>query len=106
SSVDDASATVSGIIASGVVPAAIEMMDERIVRAVEAFVHAGYPVDAAAVLLVELDGPPGAVAAGTAAVREVAARHRVRSIREAADDAERALLWKGRKSAFGAIARV
>ena len=61
SSVDDAAATVSGIIASGIVPAAIEMMDARITRAAEEFAHAGYPTDAAAVLLVEIDGLPRGV---------------------------------------------
>ena len=104
--VEDAAATVSGIIAAGVVPAAIEMMDQRIVEAAEAFAHAGYPTDAAAVLLVEVDGPPGAVAADAEVVASVATAHRVRSVRTAADDVERALLWKGRKSAFGAVARV
>jgi glycolate oxidase len=105
-SVDDASATVSGIIAAGVVPAAIEMMDARITRAAEEFAHAGYPVDAAAILLVEVDGAPAAVDAATEVVRQVATSHGVRTVRIAADDAERALLWKGRKSAFGAVARV
>ncbi|HEX6238775.1 MAG TPA: FAD-linked oxidase C-terminal domain-containing protein [Acidimicrobiales bacterium] len=105
-SVDDAAATVSGIIGAGLVPAALEMMDQRITRAAEDFVHAGYPTDAAAVLLVELDGLPAGVAAGVEKVREVAGSHGARSVRVAADDAERALLWKGRKSAFGAVARV
>ncbi len=105
-SVDDASATVSGIIAAGVVPAAVEMMDERITRAAEEFVHAGYPTDAAAVLLVEVAGAPAAVAAETATIRGVATTHHVRTVRVAADEDERALLWKGRKSAFGAVARI
>jgi glycolate oxidase len=105
-SVDDAAATVSGIIAAGIVPAALEMMDAPITRAVEDFVGAGYPRDAAAVLLVELDGLPGGVEVQVDAVSSVARSHRARSVRVAADDAERALLWKGRKSAFGAIARI
>src|SRR5690606_27229283 len=105
-SVDDAAATVSGIIAAGLVPAALEMMDQRITRAAEEFVRAGYPVDAAAVLLVELDGLPAGVAAGIEVVRAVAGEHGARSVRVAADDAERDMLWKGRKSAFGAVARV
>ena len=62
----DAAATVSGIIAAGVVPAAIEMMDQRITQAAEDFVHAGYPTDAGAILFVELDGLPGGVAAESA----------------------------------------
>jgi glycolate oxidase len=104
--VEDAAATVSGIIAAGIVPAALEMMDAEITRAVEDFVGAGYPRDAAAVLLVELDGLEGGVAAQVDAVRTVGRTHGARSVRVAADEAERALLWKGRKSAFGAIARI
>jgi len=104
--VDDAAATVSAIIAAGLVPAALEMMDQRIAQAVEEFVHAGYPTDAAAVLLVELDGLDGGVEAGVDLVRRVGAEHRAREVRVAADEAERALLWKGRKSAFGAVSRI
>jgi glycolate oxidase len=105
-SVADAAATVSGIIAAGVVPAALEMMDQRVVAAVEAYVGAGYPVDAAAVLLVEVDGLPGGVAAEAAVVEAVGRANGARTVRVAADDAERALLWKGRKTAFGAVARI
>ncbi len=105
-SIEDAAATVSGIIAAGVVPAALEMMDAQITRAVEDFVGAGYPRDAAAVLLVELDGLAGGVAAEVAEVTRIGRATGARDVRVAADDAERALLWKGRKSAFGAIARV
>jgi glycolate oxidase len=106
SSIDDAAATVSGIIAAGIVPAALEMMDAEITRAVEDYVGAGYPRDAAAVLLVEIDGLPAGVEAQVESVRHVGRTHGARSVRVAADDAERALLWKGRKSAFGAIARI
>ena len=105
-SIDDAAATVSGIIAAGIVPSALEMMDARITRAVEDFVHAGYPRDAEAVLLTELDGLPAGVDAAVAVVDEVARTHGACAVRVAADEAERALLWKGRKSAFGAIARI
>jgi glycolate oxidase len=105
-SVDDAAETVSGIIAGGLLPAALEMMDQRITQAAEEFVHAGYPTDAAAVLLVELDGLPAGVASGVDQVRSVALGHGARTVRVAADDQERALLWKGRKSAFGAVARL
>ncbi len=105
-SIEDAAATVSGIIAAGVVPAALEMMDAEITRAVEDYVGAGYPRDAAAVLLVELDGLEGGTDAQVEAVREVGRAHGARSVRIAADEEERALLWKGRKSAFGAIARI
>jgi len=104
--VEDCAATVSAIIAGGVVPAALEMMDQGIVRAVEAFAHAGYPTDAAAVLLVEVDGIASGVEAEAHAVEEAARTNRVGSIREAESAEERALLWKGRKSAFGAIAQI
>lgn len=105
-SIEAAAATVSGIIAAGIVPAALEMMDARCTRAVEDFVGAGFPRDAEAVLLVEVDGLPDGVDAEVAAIGDVAARHGARTVRIAQDEAERALLWKGRKSAFGAIARI
>ncbi len=102
----DAAAAVSGIIAAGVVPAAIEMMDQRITQAAEEFVHAGYPTDAGAILLVEVDGLPGGVAAEAAIVERVCRASGARTIRVAADETERLLLWKGRKTAFGAVARI
>ncbi len=102
----DAAAAVSAIIAAGVVPAAIEMMDQRITQAVEEYVHAGYPTDAGAVLLVEVDGLPDGVAAQADVVSRVCLEHSARSVRVAADEVERLLLWKGRKTAFGAIARI
>jgi glycolate oxidase len=105
-SIDAAAAAVTGTIAGGVLPAALEMMDARITAAVEDFVGAGYPRDAQAVLLVEVDGLDGGVREQVAAVREIAGNHGAVSVRVAADEAERALLWKGRKSAFGAIARI
>ena len=105
-SIEDAAATVSGTIADGILPAAIEMMDARITRAVEDFVGAGFPRDAEAVLLVEVDGMATGVAENVDAVRDIAYARGARAVRVAADDAERALLWKGRKSAFGAIARI
>ncbi|HEX9123784.1 MAG TPA: FAD-linked oxidase C-terminal domain-containing protein [Actinomycetota bacterium] len=104
--VQGCAATVSAIIAGGVVPAAVEMMDQGIVVAAEDFAHAGYPTDAAAILIVEVDGVPAAVDAQARAVEEAARANGVRSIRVAKDDAERALLWKGRKSAFGAVAQI
>ena len=105
-SIEDAAATVTGIIAGGVVPAALEMMDAEITRAVEDYVGAGYPRDAAAVLLVEVDGLDDGVAAQVDVVTRIGREHGARTVRVAADEAERALLWKGRKSAFGAIARI
>jgi len=104
--VEDCAATVSAIIASGVVPAAVEMMDRGIVVAAERFAHAGYPTDAAAILIVEVDGTPAAVEAQAAAVVAAARANRTRDVRTAADEAERALIWKGRKSAFGAVAQI
>jgi glycolate oxidase len=101
-----AAATVSGIIAAGVVPAAIEMMDQRITQAAEDFVQAGYPTDAAAILFVELDGLPDGVADESSIVEHLARAHGARTVRVAEDEAERLLLWKGRKTAFGAVARV
>jgi glycolate oxidase len=98
--------TVSEIIASGVVPAAIEMMDQGMIRAAEAFIHAGLPTDAAAIVLVEVDGTAAQVADEAALVERVARAHQVRTVRIAADAAERDLLWKARKSAFGAMARI
>jgi len=104
--VEDCAATVSDIIARGVVPAAVEMMDQGIVIAAENFAHAGYPTDAAAILIVEVDGLPSAVEAQAYEVEGAARAHGVRTVRVAADEAERALLWKGRKSAFGAVAQI
>ena len=106
SQVAGAAATVGAVISAGMVPAAIEMMDARCVAVIEDFVHAGYPRDAAAVLLVEVDGPPGAVAIQVDRVDEIARGCGATAVRVAADDAERELLWKGRKSAFGAVARL
>lgn len=104
--VADGAQLVSDIIADGIVPAAVEMMDQLCLQAVEAFIHAGLPVDQAAALLIEVVGLPAAVASQIERIRELASVRSVGTIRVAADDAERALLWKGRKSAFGAIARI
>ena len=105
-SVSDASAVVQAIIAAGVIPAALEMMDRNMTLAVEEFVHAGLPTDAAALLLVEVDGTPAEVQVFTEVVERVAREHGVRTVRVAQDEEERALLWKARKTAFGAVARV
>lgn len=102
----DAAATVTAIIGAGLVPAAIEIMDRNAISIVEAFVGAGYPLDAAAVALIEVDGLPDGVEAATAAIGLLANDHGATSVRIAADEAERALLWKGRKAAFGAVARL
>ena len=105
-SVDAGADTVSAIIAAGLVPAALEMMDAPIIAAVEAYVHAGFPLDAAAVLLVEVDGLAHFVADAVERVSAIGRDHGATSVRIAADEAERALIWKGRKTAFGAIARI
>jgi glycolate oxidase len=99
-------ATVSAIIAAGIVPAALEMMDANCIGAVEAYVHAGFPLDAAAVLLVEVDGLPHGVAADAARIVAIAREHGARTARVAQTEEERALIWKGRKTAFGAVARI
>ncbi|GAA2396653.1 FAD-linked oxidase C-terminal domain-containing protein [Dactylosporangium salmoneum] len=103
---DEAGAATSAIIAAGVVPAAVEMMDALAIEAAEAAVHCGYPEGAGAVLIVELDGPAAEVDAQFAAVEQFCRRHGAFEIRIAADDAERALFWKGRKSAFAAVGRI
>ncbi|RFU38287.1 FAD-binding protein [Actinomadura logoneensis] len=97
---------VSAIIAAGVVPAAIEMMDALSIEAAEAAVACGYPDGAGAVLVVELDGPEATVAHRFAEVRRLCREAGAFEIRVAADDAERALIWKGRKSAFAAMGRI
>ncbi len=104
--VADGAQLVSDIIADGIVPAAVEMMDQLCLQAVEEFIHAGLPVHQAAALLIEVVGLPVGLAAQIERIRELAAARDVGTIRVAADDAERALLWKGRKAAFGAIARI
>ncbi|OLB59313.1 MAG: FAD-binding oxidoreductase [Gemmatimonadetes bacterium 13_2_20CM_2_69_23] len=107
-SLRSAGEAVSAVIASGIVPAALEMMDQSCIRAVEDSVYAaGYPRDAAAVLLVELDGHSDeAVAADTETVQELLSSHDAASIRVAADAGERERLWQGRKKAFGAMGRL
>ena len=105
-STDDAGTAVSTIIGAGVVPAAIEMMDALAIEAAEAAVHCNYPAGAGAVLVVELDGPASEVAAQFEQVEEFCRAAGAFEIRIAADDAERALFWTGRKSAFAAVGRI
>jgi glycolate oxidase subunit GlcD len=98
---------VSAIIASGLVPAALEIVDRRTIAAVEASVYAaGLPTDAGAVLLVELDGPAAAVAAQVERVRAFASEAGAREVSVARDEAERARFWRARKGAFGAMGRL
>ena len=103
---DAAGAVVSGIIAAGIVPAAVEMMDKLAIEACEAAVHAGFPLDAGAILLIELDGPRTEVAQQLAQVEAICASVGIREYRLARTDEERALMWKGRKAAFAAMGRI
>jgi glycolate oxidase subunit GlcD len=105
-SIQDASNTVSAVIAEGIVPATLEMMDNLVLKAVEESVHAGYPTDAAAVLIIELDGMVDGMERQAEKIMEICRRHNVREIRLAKSDAERADLWAGRKGAFGAVSRL
>jgi glycolate oxidase subunit GlcD len=107
SSIDAAARAVSAIIARGILPAALEMMDAATIRAVEASIYAaGYPIDAEAVLLIELDGFAGGLDQDVATVVELCTAAGARAVRVAKDDAERARLWQGRKKAFGAMGRI
>jgi glycolate oxidase len=103
---EDASAAVAGMIARRIVPAAIEMMDNLTIRAIESRSRAGYPVDAEGVVLIEVDGLREEVDAQSAAVEEVCRESGALSVRLARDEAERAALWAGRKGAFAAIGRL
>jgi len=102
----DAAQTVSDVIAAGIVPAALEVMDQRMVEAVERYVGAGYPTDAAAVLLAEVEGLPDGVEIDAEAIAELGRANHASQIRIATDEDERQRLWKGRKTAFGAVAQV
>jgi len=104
-STNEAGAAVSGIIAAGMLPAAIEMMDNLAIQAAEAAVHANYP-DCGGLLLVELDGPSAEVEALMAHVNEICRSNGAWEIRVAQSDSERALVWKGRKAAFAAMGRI
>ncbi len=105
-SVDDAANTVAEITARAITPAAIEMLDGRMMNMVEDATHAGYPRDAAAVLLVEVEGLREAVEQQAEEIRQVCLACGAREFREAKTPEERDLLWKGRKNAFGAVGRV
>src|SRR6266508_784048 len=105
-SIEDASEAVSAIIAAGIVPAALEVLDEPIIRAINEGIGAGYPKGAAAVLLIELDGPRAEIEVQAQRAAEICREHLALSISVARDEAERALLWKGRKEAAGAVGRL
>ena len=104
--VDDASETVAEITTRAITPAALEMMDQLTLQAVESATKAGYPRDAAAVLLIELEGLKEGVAEQAEQIREVCQIHRARQVRVAQSEQERQLLWAGRKNAFGAMGRI
>lgn len=107
SSIDGAAHAVSAIIAAGILPAALEMMDSATIRAVEASIYAaGYPIDAAAVLLIELDGMVAGIDEEAANVERLCFSAGARAVHLARTEEERAGLWQGRKKAFGAMGRI
>ncbi len=104
--VDDATNTISDIIGAGIIPGALEMLDQLILQAVEAAFHFGFPLDAGAVLIMEVDGLETGVDADAERITAIARQNKAREVRRAASDAERLLLWKCRKQAFGAVGRL
>jgi glycolate oxidase len=104
--VDDATNTISDIIGAGIIPGALEMLDGLILQAVEAAFHFGFPLDAGAVLIMEVDGLEAGLDADAERITAIARRNHAREVRRAATDAERLLLWKCRKQAFGAVGRL
>ncbi|MDP4229970.1 MAG: FAD-linked oxidase C-terminal domain-containing protein, partial [Bacteroidota bacterium] len=104
--VRDASETVSAIIAQGIVPAALEMIDAEVLDALEAAFKLGFPTDAGALLIIELDGKKQSLERLSNRVIEIAQEHQCRTVRVAADEKERNALWQARKKAFGALGRV
>jgi glycolate oxidase len=102
----DAGNTVAAIISAGIIPGGMEMMDAPAIRAAEDFVHAGYPLDVEALLIVELDGPEAEVDHLLDEVKMIAAAHDASSARVSESEAERALFWAGRKAAFPAVGRI
>ena len=105
-SVDDATQAISGIIGAGIIPAALEMMDQGILVAVEAAFHFGFPLDAEAILLIEVDGLEVGLDQQRDRVADICRANGAREVRFAADERERLQLWKARKQAFGAIGRL
>ena len=103
---EGATRVASDIIAAGMVPAALEIMDQNMMVAVENWLHAGFPVDAAAVLLAEVVGEAAAVDAEAELIARIAKRHGARTVEVAKEESHREELWKGRKSAFGALAQI
>ncbi len=104
--VTEAAQSVSDIIAAGIVPATLEMMDTLIIQAVEDSCACGYPRDAAAVLIIEVEGPIAGLKEQAEGIREICMKNGCRNIHKAKDNAERNRLWEGRRGAFGAVARL
>jgi glycolate oxidase len=105
-SVEDATNTASDIIAAGIIPAALELMDQGIMEAVEAAYHFGFPADAAAVLIIEIDGPRVGLDAQDSQIHAICEKNHAREVLQAKSAKERALLWKCRKMASGAMGRL
>ncbi|MFQ3622173.1 MAG: FAD-linked oxidase C-terminal domain-containing protein [Acetobacteraceae bacterium] len=103
---DVAAAAVADIIASGIIPVALEFMDRPCIHACEAFAHAGYPLDAEALLIIEVEGDEGEQDALLERLAAICARHRPTTVRVARTAEESAAIWKGRKGAFGAVGRI
>jgi glycolate oxidase len=103
---NDAGNTVSDIISAGIIPATLEMLDRLTIKAVEESIHAGFPLDAEAVLLIELDGLRDGMERLAERIMEICRKNNVREVKAAKTEAERAQLWAGRKGAFGAVARL
>ncbi len=105
-SIERGSETVSAIVAAGMVPATLEMMDQLVIQAVEKSLSCGLPLDCATVLIIEVDGLKDDLEAQTEAIERLCLAHGAREVRVAKNDSERALLWAGRRGAFGAVARL
>ncbi|MBC7312814.1 MAG: FAD-binding protein [Rhizobium sp.] len=105
-SAESAGTCVADVIGAGIVPVAIEFMDKQAIEICEAFAHAGYPLDVEALLIVEVEGSEAEMEAMLASIVEIAKRHGVKTVRESQSAMESALIWKGRKSAFGATGRI
>ncbi|HET6572185.1 MAG TPA: FAD-linked oxidase C-terminal domain-containing protein [Fimbriiglobus sp.] len=104
--VDDCTNTISDIIGAGIVPAALEMLDSKFIASVEAAFRLGFPLDAGALLIMEVDGPTAGIQEEADRIEALAKTNGAREVRKAATDAERLLLWKARKAAFGTVGRL
>lgn len=104
--IEDGANTVSAIIAEGIIPATLEMMDNTVMRAVEETIKVGYPLDAACVLIIELDGMPEGMDDNAQKIMDVCKQNNVREVKLAKNEAERTVLWAGRKGAFGSVGQV